>query len=80
MERYYDKKVPNVHTTSLGRIKARETAARIQTAERVAIQQLEKQARKKGANAIVDFSTSSRRTFDGFEFIAAGEAVRLSRK
>jgi uncharacterized protein YbjQ (UPF0145 family) len=69
--------VPGRKTDRLGRINARETAARQETAERVATEQLEKQARTKGADAIVDFSVSFRRTGAGQECIVSGVAVKF---
>ena len=79
MHAYKDSTVPGQKTTKLGRINARETAARQATAERVAAEQLKKQARTKGADAIVDFSVSFRSTHAGQECIASGVAVKFKR-
>jgi uncharacterized protein YbjQ (UPF0145 family) len=79
MQKHTGSTVPGRETNRLGRINARETAARQETAERVATEQLEKQARTKGADAIVDFSVSFRRTGGGQECIVSGVAVKFKR-
>lgn len=79
MQTYDGSTVPGRQTTSLGRINARETAFRQETAERVATEQLKEQARGKGADAIVDFSVSFRRIVAGQECIVSGVAVKFTR-
>lgn len=69
--------IPGYRLEELGRINARETAFRRAVAERVAREQLEQKARDKGADAVIGFDASLRRTFAGYECIVSGVAVKL---
>jgi len=72
--------VPMQAIIKLGRINARETAAKKQTAERVAKNQLQKKAGNKGANVVIGLSVTHREVFAGHECIVSGIAAKAIEK